>query len=206
MWLYQGSIEEIDTSGKILLTDPNSGKNPPLAPYSYATLPAFIFDSSGANLWGSDMSGYGDLFQINAATDIAAVDYFATAPAAVYTNLVAGSALPGNLPGNVYGCGSNTGQELNVFNASSTSILNTYPIQPAGGCGNQMVMDGAGHIFAVTGGTAPRHHRRVQRHVLCFLSRFSAAYRIHRYQRQRVTNHQSRPRCAAADSNWTFYE
>ncbi len=72
-----------------------------------------------------------------------------------YTPLVAGSAAADGSSGNVYGCSDTGGQTLDVFNMSSTSILTSYPIPTGRGCGNQMAMDGTGHIFAVTGGTAP---------------------------------------------------
>ncbi|WP_213805466.1 chitobiase/beta-hexosaminidase C-terminal domain-containing protein [Granulicella sp. dw_53] len=153
VWAFgSNGLQEFDSSGKLAL-GPDSGVNNPASPFGYGALPALIFDSNGTSLWASDNSCCGDLYQINPKNDTAIVDYFANAPG-TYTPLVAGSAdaATGN-PGNIYGCGdaNTTGPILDVFNISNpTSPVAAYPIS-ARGCGNQMVMDGAGHIFTVTG-------------------------------------------------------
>jgi Chitobiase/beta-hexosaminidase C-terminal domain len=154
VWIYTeaGLLDEFSSSGT--MTSSNNGNNGGLSPFGYAQLQSLIFDSNTTSLWASDADGFGDLFQINPGNNTATVDYFASATG-VYTPLVAGSALASGLPGNVYGCASGTGQSLNVFNLSSTSILNTFSVPSGRGCGNQMVMDGASHIFTITGGTAP---------------------------------------------------
>jgi Chitobiase/beta-hexosaminidase C-terminal domain len=154
VWIYTeaGLLDEFSSSGT--MTSSNNGNNGGLSPFGYAQLQSLIFDSNTTSLWASDADGFGDLFQINPGNNTATVDYFASATG-VYTPLVAGSALASGLPGNVYGCASGTGQSLNVFNVSSTSILNTFSVPSGRGCGNQMVMDGASHIFTITGGTAP---------------------------------------------------
>jgi hypothetical protein len=147
-----GLLQEFDNTGKELASDP--GVNPPGSPFGYGTLQSLVFDSNATALWSSD-GHFGDIFQINPLTDTATFDYFPGPPFGSYTPLVAGSAQPDGTAGNIYGCASNTNQSINAFNVSSTSVLNTYPISTGRGCGNQMVMDGAGHIFSITGGTAP---------------------------------------------------
>jgi hypothetical protein len=154
VWTYGAGLLEFDNTGKQLASDP--GKNPPGSPFGYSSLQSLLFDSNATSLWSADGDGFGDLYQINPSNDTATVDYFANA-AGVYTPLVAGSAGTNNSPGNVYGCASGStspGSSLNVFNVSSTSILNSNPISTGRGCGNQMVIDGAGHLFAVTGSTS----------------------------------------------------
>jgi hypothetical protein len=157
VWLGGGALEEFRSDGTIGL-GPDGGANPPLSPYGYSALQQLIFDSKATSLWASDTAGLGQLFQIDPVHDTATVDYsipFGTT-GFQYTPLVAGSDDPttGN-PGNVYGCGNAGGQTLDVFNVSSTSILASYPIQTGRGCGNQMVMDGANHIFTITGSPSP---------------------------------------------------
>jgi hypothetical protein len=158
IWLQSGNgFEAFNSSGGVQVApDPNHGVNQPLSPYGYSFLQSLIFDSNATSLWASDANGFGDFFQINPGTNTATVDYSVATPAFQYTSLVAGSADPttGNA-GNVYGCADTGGQKLDVFNVSSTSLLAAYTTPTTRGCGHQMAMDGAGHIFAVTGGTAP---------------------------------------------------
>ncbi len=120
----------------------------------YEPFQSLTFDSNGASLYGSDVI-YGLVNQINAADGSNVIDYYYNTFVAQYTPLVAGPANADLTPGNVYGCSDPGGQVLDVFNPSSISILDTYNVTTTRGCGNQMVMDGAGHIFTITGGTAP---------------------------------------------------
>jgi hypothetical protein len=118
---------------------------------------SLIFDSNASSLWASDPSFAATIYQISPQDGSDTVDYYApfSGTSGPYTPLVAASANADGSAGNVYGCGDLGGQTLDVFNVSSTSILTSYTIPTHRGCGNQMVMDGAGHIFTVTGGTAP---------------------------------------------------
>ncbi len=152
LWvLSDAGLEKLGSSGNVQLgPDSTFGNNPPGSPYSYGTLQNLQLDSTGAGLWSSD-SQYGDLFHIDASTGLSVFDYFAANPGN-YTPLVPGPSQSGGNVGNVYGCGSNT-QSLDVYNEGSTSPLNTFPIPTGRGCGVQMVMDGAGHIFTITGST-----------------------------------------------------
>ncbi len=117
--------------------------------FGYFETQSLIFDSQQSALWASDPFTL-TLYQIDPATGNNTVDYNPNLDGFGYTPLVADSM------GNVYGCEENSGQELDVFNVSVTSIPTpNHPSIPTGrGCGNQMVMDGLGHIFTLTGNTS----------------------------------------------------
>ena len=143
------TINEYDSTGKNIISNDGTAVDG----LGYVTLQSLIFDSNAAALWASD-TALGLMYQINPKDGSNTIDYYINTFAGHYTPLVAGSADPttGNA-GNVYGCSDPGGQTLDVFNVSSTSILNTYTMPTNRGCGSQMVMDGAGHIFTVTGST-----------------------------------------------------
>jgi hypothetical protein len=111
----------------------------------YGLLTNLVFDS-GLNLWGSDLG--------NSTVD------------QIFSDGSADSAFPsgGNLQvslaadnaGNVYGCGDSAGNILDVFMASTSStiqpaITNSYTLGSRG-CGEQLLLDGQGHLFAVSNG------------------------------------------------------
>jgi Chitobiase/beta-hexosaminidase C-terminal domain len=149
----EGFLGELDTSGNLNANFQFFGADGTgsVDGFGYQPLQQLTFDSTGA-LWGSSLAG--DLYQINLDDGSIAFDPFLNPTGGpsfgVYTPLVADGS------GNVYGCASidhtshKGGQSLNVFNAASTSFT-TLPITSGRGCGNQMAMDGVGHIFAVTG-------------------------------------------------------
>ncbi len=144
-WIQtDAGLEKVDNNGNVQL-GPDAGQSSG-SPYSYTALQSLIFDSDGNGLWSSD-SSYGDLYLTNPSTDTAIYDYFQNPPQGYYTPLAAGSG------GNIYGCASDT-QSLSILNrSSSASPVNTFPVLTTRGCGVQMVLDGAGHIFTVTGST-----------------------------------------------------
>jgi hypothetical protein len=107
-------------------------------PYGVLQVNQFVFDASG-NLWAED--SFGDTYLIS--QDDGTILYDAFALAGTPTPLAADGA------GNIYGCGSPNGPaELDVFNASP-GIVKTFPINTGRGCGNQLLIDGLGHLFAV---------------------------------------------------------
>jgi hypothetical protein len=148
VWFFgPGGLNKMDPTGAILSQD--DGFNPPNSPFGYGT-ESLTFDSNGSSIWSSDYH-FGDFLQTNPATNTATMDYFANTPG-VPTPIVAGAALSDDSPGNVYACPADL-NSLSVFNVSSASILATYPIPTGRGCGHQLLMDGAGHIFTITGST-----------------------------------------------------
>lgn len=147
------AMEQFDKSGNLNIT--NNGSSNPINPIAeYGLIQSLIFDSNASSLWGSDAYDL-TTYQISPLDGSNPVDYFPNFDGNVYTPFVAASANPDRSAGNVYGCAETGGQTLDAFNVSSTSILTSYPIPTGRGCGNQMVMDGAGRIFTVTGGSAP---------------------------------------------------
>ncbi len=180
LWLFGGppdpntggsDMSEFDNTGKLLKSNPGS-TGPATNPFGYYQIQSLTFDSNGTApapnagaLWGF-APFITDIFQISTvdASDVAS--YYPILQGNIFTSLVAAAANANGTAGNVYGCGDpgpvdgngnkTLGSTLDAFNVSTTSILSpTYPIPTGRGCGNQMVMDGAGHIFAVTGNTAP---------------------------------------------------
>jgi hypothetical protein len=127
----------------------NTGAGVSGNPVGYLSLESLIFDSKSTSLWGSEAQ-LGEFYQISPKDGSGIFDYsWVAARNGVYTNIVADSV------GNVYGCRVKPGQEFDVFNASNTTATSvaSYPISTGRGCGQQMAMDGAGHIFTVTGST-----------------------------------------------------
>jgi len=144
-------IERLNPSGNVLT---NNGLNQGGNQVGYFNMQSLIFDSNASALWSSDPSAL-TVYQINPGDGSNTSDYFNNGNGNGYTPLVAGPANPDGSAGNVYGCEEPGGQILDVFNVSSTSILTSYPLNATGrGCGGQMVMDGAGHIFTITGNTS----------------------------------------------------
>ena len=133
-------LEEIASNGTLL--SPNGWNGVSAAnTMGYQDVTKLLFDSTGNTLWASDFSGEGDLYQISPTNGQILQDYAPTTSS--YTPLVADSS------GNIYGCGTGSGSSLNVFNAASTSIVQTFPVGGGRGCGDgPMAIDGVGHIFA----------------------------------------------------------
>jgi hypothetical protein len=145
VWTYGSSLLEFDGTGKQLAS--NTGAGVSGNPVGYLALESLLFDSNSTSLWGSDAE-LGEFYQISPKDGSGIVDYsWVAGRNGVYTNVAADNA------GNVYGCRLKPGGELDVLNASSTSTIASYPISTGRGCGNQMAMDGAGHLFTVTGST-----------------------------------------------------
>jgi hypothetical protein len=147
------------STGAMISSD--AGSNPPGSPSGYGVNQSLVFDSNGSYLWSSD-GQFGDIYQTNPSTNNAVFDYFpgTSGPTSgSYTPLVAGASNLDGSAGNIYGCASASARgELISFNVGATPALgaySTYAIPSLRGCGSQMVMDGGGHIFTVTGGTAP---------------------------------------------------
>ena len=156
VWTFaDASIKEYDNTGALKITNPGSS-NPNDQLGGYFAMQSLIFDSNASSLWASDPSFAATIYQISPADGSNTVDYYANfGTGGPYTPLVAASANANGSAGNVYGCGDAGGQTLDAYNVSSMSILTSYPIPTGRGCGSQMVMDGVGHIFTVTGGTVP---------------------------------------------------
>jgi hypothetical protein len=153
IWTHDGvNLDEFNNSGTVIAH--NNGANSTQGVSGYDGFQYLIFDSNASSLWASAPSAtFGDLFQINPADGSDTFDYYWNPPPGKTTPLVAGPATSSGNPGNVYGCGDAPGQVLDVYNVSTTSILTSYPVPTGRGCGNQMVMDGANHIFTVSGST-----------------------------------------------------
>jgi hypothetical protein len=102
------------------------------------------FDSNGG-LWtaGKNSSSKTDIFQINTSNGTIAYNAFPSSTGTKNTTLAA----DGN--GNIYGCDP-TGLKLDVFSTGALESSNS--ISPATGraCGTQLVLDGQGHLFAVS--------------------------------------------------------
>ncbi len=149
-------LEEFLPDGTLHLS--SNGKSSANA-YGYNSIESLTFDSTGTSLWGSD-AVYLGLWQMS-PTDGTTTHSYYPGFNGVYTPLVAGSTAPDGSTGNVYGCGDSgptpgtPGQTLDVYNGTSMSIVHQIPLPTTRGCGNQMVIDGAGHIFAVSGGQIP---------------------------------------------------
>jgi hypothetical protein len=149
MWVGgNNGIAEFDNTGNLVLS--TNGISP-VDSFGYGAPSYLTFDSNGG-LWSSDNDGFGDLYQIDPFSGLILFDPYFT-PGGAFTPLVADGA------GNIYGCGGGTpgglenGQDLVVY--SNGAQVTSFPISTARGCGNQMALDGQGHIFAVTGVSAP---------------------------------------------------
>ncbi|ADV83295.1 chitobiase/beta-hexosaminidase C-terminal domain-containing protein [Terriglobus saanensis] len=148
VWLFDGALEQFGPTGALNFSNPGAGIDPANPNAGYGSIQSLMFDSNATPaLWGS-AADKGDLYQINPKDGSGVTNYFAGSTGQ-YTNLAAGS------DGNIYACGDQGGQKLDVLNVASMSILNKLTIPTGRGCGNQMVMDGVGHLFTVTGGTSP---------------------------------------------------
>jgi hypothetical protein len=144
LWLAESSrIEEYSNTGTRI-----SPTFPPVEGWNgkstadgagFSNVKRMIFDSTGSNLWATD-AGIG-LYEITSANGSIVHLFSGNA-----------SALAADSAGNIYGCVSGTGASLDVFDAKSSSIVNTYPISTGRGCGTAaMALDGAGHLFASNG-------------------------------------------------------
>ncbi|MEI9978450.1 MAG: chitobiase/beta-hexosaminidase C-terminal domain-containing protein [Edaphobacter sp.] len=153
IWEQDVTLNMYDSTGTLKHSDAGKENGNTLG---YKGIQSLVFDSNASTLWAVDpvQAGFLQVSQINPASGAVNHVYYPSFKGA-FTPLVAGSAAGDGSPGNVYGCSDTGGQNLDVFNASSTTIVNAYPIPTGRGCGNLMAIDGLGHIFAVTGGHAP---------------------------------------------------
>ncbi len=142
---HQGQLDQYDNSGTKL--SPAGGWPGQSSSVGILSDPlGLAFDSNGG-LWAENNDGFGDLDLMSTSTgQILADPYFVNG--GLYSPIAADGA------GNLYACGTDS-QHLDVLTASSMAIVNSYPIATGRGCGGQMVVDGLGHLFAVTGGTTP---------------------------------------------------
>jgi hypothetical protein len=121
------------------------------------SLTQLVFDSNG-ELWApsNDIFG-GALYLINTADG--SIPYSPYLPflidpvvgtvgaTGVYSPIAADGV------GNIYACVQLDGQTLDVMNGTTTPI--PHPLSTGRGCGGQMVVDGLGNIFVISGGTTP---------------------------------------------------
>ncbi len=143
----------IDSSGNIWVGGEKFGDfqnngTPILAPTTpdvpFKGLSNITFDSNGG-LWtgaANSLTGLDDIFQLSTTDLTILFDAFPGGGYFVAPSLAADGS------GNIYGCSDPTGQMLGVFNNSAQT--NSYQIASGRGCGNQLVLDGQGHLFAVT--------------------------------------------------------
>lgn len=130
-------LEEFSDSGNSELTGSSLGNS----------ILYQAFDSNGG-LWaaGRNSSNARDVFQISTsdATTIL-YDAFSTSTGRHATTLAAGQG------GNIYGCDP-TGLSLDQFNANGSAPTTTTLLAIGTGraCGTQLVLDGQGHLFAVS--------------------------------------------------------
>ena len=106
----------------------------------YGQLTNLAFDSA-FNLWGSDESN-------DTVYQISTVDGSALYSPFLYSGNFEVSLAADNA-GNVYGCADPAGNILDVFTAGT--IANSYTLGSRG-CGEQLLLDGQGHLFAITNG------------------------------------------------------
>jgi len=149
VWAGGQNLNEVDTTGSPLLTgatgQPPNGTGP-----TYTNLNHLTFDSN-LNLWATDAlaSGNADLYQISPTTGDIVYDAFPGGVAQTNGTInFSPTSLVADGNGNIYGCADATGTNLNVFN--NAALTQTYPVNAGRGCGNQLVLDGVGHIFIVT--------------------------------------------------------
>jgi streptogramin lyase len=131
IWASFTAVDEFTATGtQVTLTPGAEGT---------ATAPSnLVFDSSG-NLWATPTD---DVVQLDANAGIVN-DQFPGMSGSV-TTLAADGA------GNIYGCGGSNNQQLNVFKAGVSGPVTSYAINTTRGCGTQLVLDGQGHLFAVS--------------------------------------------------------
>jgi Chitobiase/beta-hexosaminidase C-terminal domain/IPT/TIG domain len=119
--------------------------------YSARTISNSVFDSS-FNLWSYD-SGSSTIFQIT--TDGSLI--YSAFPTRG-TGSTQAMSLAADGMGNIYACGDVGGTTLDVFTAIPTpGIANTYPVGSRG-CGEQLLLDGLGHLFAINNGFGRAGH------------------------------------------------
>jgi len=156
---YQAA-EAYDSSGVVI--------NRAMTGYGYAS--SAVFDSEG-NLWGAGSDDYSSLGTVTPYGDLTAnFDVFladGTAGKIIYDAFAPNSTIPSTGPatgvqttlvadgsGNVYGCGESGGTKLDAFTAAGGSSAGAYKtvwtLTSGRGCGNQLVLDGQGHIFALS--------------------------------------------------------
>jgi hypothetical protein len=116
--------------------------------YSFRRGSDLVFDST-FNLWSYDYSA-STIYQIT--TDGSLI--YSAYPTRGTGSTQAMSLAADNL-GNVYACGDAGGTTLDVFNvglvASGNTPTTTYPLGSRG-CGQQLLLDGQGHLFAISNG------------------------------------------------------
>ena len=116
--------------------------------YSFRRGSDLVFDST-FNLWSYDYSA-STIYQIT--TDGSLI--YSAYPTRSTGSTQAMSLAADNL-GNVYACGDAGGTTLDVFNvglvASGNPPTTTYPLGSRG-CGQQLLLDGQGHLFAISNG------------------------------------------------------
>jgi hypothetical protein len=112
-------------------------------PTSYGELSGLAFDA-GFNLWGYDYLD-NTVYQIS-TTDGTILYQDPNAP-----GFQAISLAPDNT-GNVYACGDNSENVLDVFTATPAPTIASTQTIGTQGCGEQLLLDGQGHLFAISNG------------------------------------------------------
>ncbi len=178
-WLGTGTgllFEFDNAANQILATD---------ATQPYLSLNSLTFDSNGG-LWGADYVGQ-DTYQINTTDGTLLFDAFGNGNGYDYVTLVADGS------GNVYGCAEAGGQVLDVFN--SRALKNSFAIGSQNnqrGCGTQLVLDGQGHIFAVSNTAATNVPLIAVDEFTTSGAAISPAQRLYRHQPRRTSRNQPR--------------
>ena len=127
-----------------------------------------VFDSEG-NPWGAGQDDYATLNSLSGTFDVFLLSD--TTGNIIYDAFAPNSTIPSTGPstgadtslvadgsGNVYGCGEKGGLNLDVFQETGKSApasAGAYqtvkaPLNGTRGCGNLLVLDGQGHIFALS--------------------------------------------------------
>jgi len=159
MWVFTGyNLYEVSSSGSAGFDSQfNSNALGAAGHYPYA----LVFDSAG-DMWVTtkDTSNYpavGDIVEAASAPSSSSSSYsfgstpvFDAYPSGDGNTNVGGVWAPpvADGSGNVYACGDSSGTVVDTF--TSAGKQSSFTPGSGLGCGNQMVLDGKGHLFAVT--------------------------------------------------------
>ncbi len=137
----------LEASNAGTLKSPGTGWNgvSTVDPQGFSSVTQLVFDSAGG-LWATDNRGY-SVYQIDPSNGQIMKNI--NPPGAVNdgngsTPTVADGA------GNIYACPTTISPVVNVFNASSNSVVSTFTLANGRACGNAaMAIDGQDHIFVL---------------------------------------------------------
>ena len=117
---------------------------------NFTKLSDLVFDSA-FNLWGYDAAGAAPTIDLISTTDGSTLyDAYPTRGTASRQSI----SLTADGAGNVFACGDAGGTTLDVFTAASALSGNAPTTYPLGsrGCGEQLLLDGQRHLFAISNG------------------------------------------------------